>query len=141
MVSTNSNGWFEKLKNDPQLCLLAVQYGEEVRMGPWLVVANIVPTDLDEDSKLRKKAVESWEALMNGNIVYFMKAPLCELVARPLVFVSEFGKQSRPLAWKSTDMRLQSTLPLLGNDEQGVHLLAGGAISAMVKVHLRLDRI
>eukprot|EP00545_Synedropsis_sp_CCMP1620_P006697 CAMPEP_0119010016 /NCGR_PEP_ID=MMETSP1176-20130426/4735_1 /TAXON_ID=265551 /ORGANISM="Synedropsis recta cf, Strain CCMP1620" /LENGTH=736 /DNA_ID=CAMNT_0006962609 /DNA_START=304 /DNA_END=2514 /DNA_ORIENTATION=+ len=117
-----------------------VQYGEDVRIGPWLVAARIVTTGMDSD-QMRKKAVESWEAFMSGDITYYLNAPMYESVVPPLVFVSGFEKQSRPLAWKSTDLKLQSTLPLLGNDKESVQLLANGAMTKVVEVRLRLIRI
>lgn len=120
--------------------LVGVQYGETVKIGPWVVVAKTVTADAEEEM-LRKKAVESWEAFMGGDIIYYLTVPtMDESVARPLVFVSGFEKQSRPIAWKSTDMKIQSTLPLLGNDKESISLLAHGAMTTVVQVRLRVNR-
>ena len=118
-----------------------VQYGEEVRIGPWSITANVVSNEgLEKERLLENKAVPSWEAFMSGKIKYFMEAALHDSVVRPLVFVSEFAKQSRPQAWKRTDMKIQATLPLLGNDKEGIDELARSSMTAVVEVHLNLNR-
>jgi hypothetical protein len=120
-------------------CLVGVQYGEAVKIGPWGVTARTVADDA-EDEMLKRRAIESWEAFMGGDITYYLTVPVDESVARPLVFVSGFAKQSRPIAWKSTDMKIQSTLPLLGNDKESVQLLAHGAMTTVVQVRLQVNR-
>lgn len=63
---------------------------------------------------------------MNGHIDYFIQSPSWRIddsfQALPLVFC-RFKKPYRPLAWKSSDLKVQSTLPLLGNDD-----IANGAM-------------
>ena len=64
------------------------------------------------------------DSLMDGNIEYFVKAStrfekdkeIGRFVPRSLVFRT-FSKADRPRAWKSCDLRIQSTLPVLGNDK------------------------
>ena len=58
--------------------------------------------------------------LMDGVIEYYLEAPTSyvngKFIPNPLVFC-QFRKVDRPLAWKNTDLKLQSTLPLLGIGE------------------------
>mmetsp|Transcript_14554 Transcript_14554/g.40436 ORF Transcript_14554/g.40436 Transcript_14554/m.40436 type:complete len:877 (-) Transcript_14554:182-2812(-) len=100
-------------------------------VGPWKVRAEIVSETSSEDSSqpsnsfLEKRAVISMEAFMNGNIEYFLSAPTSydkesgDFIPRPLVF-RQFSKADRPRAWKSCDLRIQSTLPVLGNEKEMV---------------------
>jgi len=44
-------------------------------------------------------------------------AAVAAATPRPLVFVSEYTRESRPLSWRSVDLKIQNTLPLLGTDE------------------------
>lgn len=66
------------------------------------------------------KAVKSMEHFMDGFIEYYMQVPsFTDSITQqncpiPLVIVSDFTSGSRPLAWKSSDMKIQSTLPILG---------------------------
>ena len=50
---------------------------------------------------------------MAGKIEYYLKVPKSK--PSPLIFAAEYSKESRPRAWKSTDIKLQQTLPLLAN--------------------------
>ena len=60
------------------------------------------------------------EAFMDGEIEYFVAAPASDDDAvKPLVFCS-FSKANRPRAWKSSDLRIQATLPLLAIDESSI---------------------
>jgi hypothetical protein len=88
-----------------------------------VVRAEFVPERVENDSSsetlLVKKAVPSMESFMDGTIEYFIAAPAYReeasgtLVPRPLVFRS-FSKSDRPRAWKNCDLRIQTTLPVLG---------------------------
>lgn len=80
------------------------------------------------DSLLKQKAIQSMDKFMDGSIHYYTKIP--KIVEseegpcyRPLVFISEFTKGSRPMAWRKLDLRIQTILPLLGNDLEAVRLL------------------
>jgi hypothetical protein len=83
---------------------------------------------------LAQKAMPSMEALMNGHIEYFIESPSWHtdgvFQPSPLVFC-RFKKPYRPAAWKSSDLKVQSTLPLLGNDDT-----ANGAINNP-QVHIK----
>jgi hypothetical protein len=92
-------------------------------VGPWRVSAKVVPVDQsDRQTYLAKRAVPTMDKLMEGKIEYHIEAPTVydnesgHFRPRPLVF-RKFTKADRPQAWKQCDLRVQSTLPLLGNDE------------------------
>ena len=77
---------------------------------------------------------------MRGEIRYAIEVPIENSIVRPLVFVSEFAKQSRPRAWRSSDLKIQATLPVLGNDTDGIQALSAGSSVALVEVVLRVAR-
>ena len=124
----------------------SAQYDDEVQVGPWSVTARVLPDDCtdDDDDKsrlLERKAVSSWDSFMEGEVRYVLQVPIQnKAVIRPLVFVSEFSKLSRPSAWRNIDMKIQATLPLLGNDEEGVKELSKGAMATQVEVVLKVTR-
>lgn len=68
------------------------------------------------------------EAFMEGNIEYYIEAPTWYVDGgfqpRPLVFCV-FKKADRPMAWKNSDLKIQTTLPLVGNDS-----IATGALQS-----------
>jgi hypothetical protein len=85
-------------------------------------MSEIVSTKADcpEMFRVAQKAVPTMDHLMDGLIEYYVSVPTWEedgnFVPRPLIF-SQFSKMSRPMAWKNSDLKIQSTLPLLGKDE------------------------
>jgi hypothetical protein len=77
----------------------------------------------DRQPYLTKKAVATMDDLMKGKIEYYIESPCrfdqeCRRYCPPtaLVFRPTFTKVDRPHAWKQCDLRIQSTLPLLGNN-------------------------
>jgi len=107
-----------------------VVVGKNVSIGPWLVSTEEMK-DLSQDKTevlLQKKAIQSWDKLMEGYIEYCVKVPLSQLQEQnndvKLVFIKEFTRESRPTAWKNIDLRVQSTLPLLGIDDVTLRLLS-----------------
>ena len=69
-------------------------------------------------TKLKQKAVPNMNALMDGDIEYFLEVPTWrrrngELHHSPLVF-SRFTRDNRPQCWKDTDSKVQNALPILG---------------------------
>lgn len=106
----------------------AVAFGEDRRVGPWNIKPEIVSEkgDCPDTFRLAQKAVLSMDHFMDGRIEYYLETPTWQengkLVPRPLVF-SRFTKSSRPDAWKNNErnrnlyLKVQETLPLLGNDE------------------------
>ena len=54
---------------------------------------------------------------MAGYIQYDFKVPLVETSSSPqLIFPGRFTKIGRPKAWKNGDLKIESTLPLVGAD-------------------------
>jgi hypothetical protein len=107
---------------------LGLPYEQEKRVGPWVVKAEIISekADCPDTFRLAQKALPSMDYLMDGKIVYTIDVPTWEengkFVPRPLVF-TRFTKTSRPNAWKNNEsnrnlyLKVQETLPLVGNDE------------------------
>ena len=111
-----------------------VKYGEDASVGPWLIRATVVePNGRSAESLLEQKAVVTMEGFMTGDIEYYVKVD--KLNPSPLVFVSEYSKASRPHAWKNTDAKLQTTLPLLACDEAVGHVLTDISV---VRVEMKL---
>ncbi len=113
---------------------LVVHYGETATIGPWDISCRI------ESQSENKPAYESWEDFMSGDITYSIEVPNHddeELL--PLVVVNSFTRESRPQSWKGLDLKVQSTLPLLGHSEKA---LAGWdemtpTLTAMISLKLR----
>ena len=71
------------------------------------------------------------DVLMTGCIEYYLQVPLIarkdkstsKIDAYPLIVIHEFTKQNRPACLKNTDMKVQNTLPFLGNDKDAVSYL------------------
>ena len=96
-----------------------LEVGLDVRVGPWTIRTDVlVGTETDKWSELEKlKAVESMEAFMGGYVQYYFKVPLPEPSSSPqLTFPGRFTKIGRPKAWKNGDLKIESTLPLVGAD-------------------------
>jgi len=129
---------FHLLPGPIDLLFAVVQYGKEhaIQVGPWTVTAEF--DDSFDSCLLEKKAFLTWEQLMAGSIDYYVMAPMNDTKPHPLVIIGEFTKQNRPVAWKLSDPKIQSTLPLLGNDECGMRALSCGENYAIAKVTLTL---
>jgi len=130
----------------------ALNYDMDTKVGPWVVCAEIVSDkgDCPEKFRLTQNAIISMEAFMEGNIEYYVESPTwridCKFQPRPLVFCV-FKKADRPMAWKNSNLKIQSTLPLVGNDA-----IATGALQTpqtyegkpnptrLVRVVIRLQR-
>lgn len=114
-------------------------------VGPWTVFSEVVSTaDADNDDLLKQKAVPSMESLFEGEISYYVETPVMVesdgvLLPWPLVFISEFTRETRPRAWKQTDLKLQSTLPILGADETAKEVTVEAG-QALVRVSLILKQ-
>jgi hypothetical protein len=130
------------------LLFVEVSYGERpFKVGRWEILAEIVDASHDghdRASLLGKKAVPSMDKLMGGVIEYYLEAPHNtnpnEERSQPanLIF-DEFTKATRPSAWKNTDLKLQSTLPILAVDKR-LEKIAGSddPPKSLVKVTLQL---
>ncbi len=102
---------------------LAVEFGESKLVGPWWIRSDVVEVEQsDRQRYLAKKAIPTMDFLMEGKIEYYIEVPTIfdnesrRPIPRPPVF-RKFTKVDRPQAWKQCDLRIQTTLPLLGNDE------------------------
>jgi len=107
-----------KKKTEPVL------YGPEntVRIGPWQVSAEILSNVKETESTkmIQTKALKDMDDLMKGSITYYIAAPINdgESLPNPLVHFGEgFSKPSRPTGWKGFELKVESTLPLLGIDQ------------------------
>lgn len=120
---------------------IEVSFGKEnaTSVGPWTVISEVVSISDQHvahgaENLLEQKAVSSMASLFDGFVSYYLETTVSNDVPKPLVFISDFTRESRPRAWKKADLKIQSTLPLLGNDE----MLADGAHRLLVKVTLTL---
>jgi tRNA(Ile)-lysidine synthetase-like protein len=88
-------------------------------VGPWTITSDIIHAqEEDAHSMVTTKAFSSMDHLMSGDIQYYLNVPIIsgtELC--PLVRVAGFTKPTRPIAWKGLDLKVESTLPLLGVDQ------------------------
>ncbi len=100
---------------------LALEFDTDKYVGPWVVRTEVVQDSTQStETLLAKKAVVCMEAFMDGKVEYFVAASAAAIDAvKPLVFRS-FSKVDRPKAWKNCDLRIQTTLPLLGVDDSNV---------------------
>jgi tRNA(Ile)-lysidine synthetase-like protein len=115
-----------------------------VSIGPWKVHAELVETtELPHEAEalLERKAVSSMEDFMKGYIRYYVKVPSKDTDAlQSLVFVREFNRQTRPRAWKSVDLKIQSVLPILGAaGEASVDAVGDNADWRLAKVVLERE--
>jgi len=132
-----------------------IQCGTDtISIGPWLISTERVNSVSQSDQAIKlleKKAMESWDQLMEGYIEYTVTVPLRSLQETDdlkLVIVKDFTQRSRPMAWKNTDLKVQATLPILGNDTESLSRLSVMEESqhnnphcvALVKVVLRLRK-
>ena len=92
--------------------ILALEYETDRLVGPWKVRSEVVSAALFEESSqsssslLEKRAVQSMDTFMDGNVEYFVTMPTRfdkengNFIPTPLVF-RKFSKADRPRAWKS----------------------------------------
>ena len=86
------------------------------------IVSESVMSPETPETWLDKKAVSSMESFLDGEVEYFVSVPTFwdntskGFVPRPLIFRT-FSKSDRPRAWKGCDLRIQSTLPVVGVDD------------------------
>jgi tRNA(Ile)-lysidine synthetase-like protein len=107
-----------------------VAFGELRRVGPWEVKAELVAEICTEN------VLSSWENFMKGEIRYSTTALVSNSgVPSPLHFVEGFTKITRPLNWKGVDVKIQSTLPLLGSGSPYI----SGSKDVMVTLTVKRD--
>lgn len=95
-------------------------------IGPWIIEAEQCEVEVEKRPELlQRKAIASMTEFMKGFVEYYLEVPTIMheegnedhktmYTPLPLVFAPSFQKETRPTAWKSTDEKLQETLPLLG---------------------------
>ena len=107
-------------KDQYQLPSGSVDFGSVVEVGPWSIVADVNRNESEgiAEKLLKEKAFDSLEQLMQGSIEYHLQLPICDKSSspNPLVFVRGYTKPTRPAAWKSLDLKIEQTLPLLDID-------------------------
>jgi len=95
-------------------------YGTEnsIQIGPWNISSHIIKASEKEvTTLLQTKVFNNMEELMAGKVEYHMKVPLINGKSPcPLVRVNGYTKSTRPKSWKGVDLKVESTLPLLGVD-------------------------
>jgi len=120
-------------------------YGTEnsIQIGPWTISSVIIKASEKEETLLQTKAFTNMEELLAGKVEYLMKVPLINGKSPcPLVRVNGYTKSTRPKSWKGVDLKVESTLPLLGVDHS---VLENETVSdcddtwALVKVQLVLQ--
>lgn len=85
--------------------------GEPCRIGPWIIRAtrHKSPTG----TELSRKPFESMVTLMQGDFFYFVEVPVDRTFLDLVSGGESFSKASRPIAWKSIDPKIESSLPLV----------------------------
>lgn len=91
-------------------------------VGPWTITSEIIDAREEEaHSMVTTKAFSSMDHLMGGDIQYYLNVPIISGTEPcPLVRVAGFTKPTRPAAWKGLDLKVESTLPLLGVDQSAM---------------------
>jgi len=107
---------------------IAVPINSALRVGPWTIqtekINNI--SKKDADALLEKKAILNMEYFMKGSFFYYIKCPKklpSDETEDILTIISEYSRGSRPLAWRGVDLKIQSTLPLVGNSKASLDAL------------------
>lgn len=102
---------------------LGYRLDQSIKVGPWTVKSEVIEVSDDVAEKLlNTKVFKNAEQLMSGDIQYHLNVPV-KIGAnepRPLVRVAGFTKFNRPAAWKGVDLKVETTLPLLGVDQSVV---------------------
>lgn len=141
---------FEK-KDQYHLPPVAIEYGREIKVGPWRIVANVIPDTTRRDMAeklLKEKALDTMEQLLSGDFHYYLQVPIIKhgCSPEPLVFVKGYTKPTRPAAWRGFDLKVEQTLPLLGTDHTRIDNIFGtcleqyGQTWAVVRVQLTLGK-
>jgi len=113
-----------------------IQYSVEVPCNH----SNPAVDDDSSSSGSKKRPVlrEAFQVAQRGNSIKACDEK--EYPVDPLELVESFTKQSRPLAWKGSDLKIQSTLPLLGNGKTALNKWVPGDETLVATVTLVLKR-
>ena len=102
-------------------------------MGPWYIATKQVThiSKKDAEKLLEQRAIHGNDHFMQGDFTYYIRCPRSLPVAPNetktqdiLTVVSGYSRGSRPHAWKGVDLKIQSTLPLLGNSQLSLDALS-----------------
>ncbi len=99
--------------------------------------------EYEMDIFLTRKAYLDIRDVMNGTILYYLKIPKSSCTST--VFLefanSPLTKSNRPLAWKNTDEKIQTTLPLVVCTPTALRSLSEGddKSGTLVRVQLKLS--
>jgi len=120
-----------------------VHVGTKKIVGPWLVSVEAVSLSEDKDTLLRQKALEDIDQLMTGDIHYYLETTVENNgQLHPLQIITDtFSKQTRPFCFKGCDLKVEKTLPIVGNDPSVTRILSDPARlneTQLVKVTLKL---
>jgi hypothetical protein len=78
--------------------------------------------------------------LMSGEIIYYIQCFENEKgEMNPFIMIEKFSKETRPYCWKNCDLRVESTLPLLGNDMKNVPERIDSNKGCLAKVTVKLS--
>ncbi len=122
---------------------IVIPYGSEELVGPWRVKSELLSKEegpINHSTLQKKRAVQDFESLMKGQICYFLEVLESRDGKQPsLVFVEKFTKKTRPPCWKNVDLKIESTLPLLGIDTTFIHDNPALCHPRLAKVSITLD--
>lgn len=119
-----------------------VEYDSQEIVGPWTIKCELLPKSEGNTNLLKQKAIQNFESFMTGQIHYYLEVLETEDEERPpLVFIESFTKATRPPCWKNADLRIESTLPLLGIDTAFVHDNPASCHGRYVKISIALNDI
>ena len=79
----------------------------------WFIKATMLP-DQSQYARLNEKPFNNMEEFMRGHFSYFLALPDDTPIEKLDIFTDgAFSKATRPAAWKSVDLKIESTLPLI----------------------------
>lgn len=103
-------------KSDQYSCKnMMVRIDDNVsEIGPWLIRATSM--ERADETILHKKPFLDMKDFMRGTFKYYLEVPKdCSKLA---VTEGQFNKSNRPLGWKNCDLKIESTLPLIGRPDK-----------------------
>lgn len=76
---------------------------------------------------------------MAGDLQYCINVPQeDDQSLRPLETVDSFTKNTRPASWKGKDLKIQTTLPLLGHSKEVLARWNEHTVTTTATVHMKL---
>jgi len=84
---------------------------DTLEFGSWTIKATLVPNQ--PHHALDQKPFNNMAEFMRGDFSYFLALPDATLEKLDVFAGGGFTKATRPAAWKSVDLKIESTLPLI----------------------------